>query len=193
VAVNGYWIAAVLSLWLLLIVIAVAQLGLLRKVAPLLDGGHRHGPVVPQGLAAGQPVGEFEAVGDGGEVVGREALLGRPVLVLLSSAGCQPCEQLAAELRSAEPWPPGSLVVITTGDGRPDLPAWVTVLRQRGTSAAAAFGTTATPHAFALDAAGVVTARAIPASLAQLRDVLLPGNGRLPPIPTRQRKDVQHR
>jgi len=37
---SGYWVAAVLSLWLLLVVVGVARLGLLRRFGPLLDGGH---------------------------------------------------------------------------------------------------------------------------------------------------------
>jgi hypothetical protein len=78
-------------------------------------------------------------------------------------------------------------VVIVDGEDDLGLPAWVPVLHQRDGSAAEAFDTTATPYAFALDSAGVVTASAIPASVDQhprrghrrLRNLLLQDHDQL--------------
>jgi hypothetical protein len=174
--VNAYWGAAIVSLWLLLVVLAVAQLGLLRKVAPLLDGHHPHDPV-PAGLAVGETPGDFEAVDERGVVVGLDTLTGASALVLLSSSGCAPCERLAASLRaSSDPWPV-TLIVITDGDSLPDLPPWVKVLRQLDRSAARAFGTHATPYAFALDHSATVTASAIPTGVAHLRALAATATG----------------
>jgi len=183
--VNSYWIAAIVSLWLLTTVVGVAQLGLLSKVAPLLSDGHSHGPIELQdGLAVGQPAGEFAAVDRTGAIVGLDALRGHPTVVLFLSAGCQPCQRLAAELRaSGDPWSPGSLVVITNHDDRINLPDWVIVLRQHDMSAAAAFGTYATPHAFALDEATTVTAKTVPVSVAHLKELAHTATGQPAPAP----------
>lgn len=175
---NGYWMAAVVSLWILLSVVAVAQIGLLRRVAPLLTGSpsHPHHPDLPhgpEGIEVGGVPGEFRAATMDGAPAGRESLLGEPAVVVLTSVGCQPCDRLMSELReTAEPPLPVRLVLLVEGRVDPDgLPPSVTVLEQLDGSAAQAFRTTGTPYAFALDSTGVVRARGIPRGLADLATV----------------------
>lgn len=168
---SDSWIAAIVCLWLLMTVVGVAQLGLLRRVAPLLsDAVHQHEQRdVPSGLAVGETAGSFVAVDGKGAVVGPTWLRGRRRVVLFLSAGCPPCQLLATQLRAAEePWPPGTLVVIVDHDDTRALPDWLSVLRQRDMSATVAFRAYATPQAFALDEKSTVTGAVIPAGLADL-------------------------
>jgi len=175
---NGYWMVAVVSLWILLGVVAVAQIGLLRRVAPLLTGSssHPHHPDLPHGpdgLEIGGVPGEFRARTSDGTLAGRESLFGEPAVVVLTSVGCQPCDRLMAELReTAEPPLPVRLVLLVEGHVEPaGLPPYVTVLEQLEGSAAQAFRTTGTPYAFALDGTGAVRARGVPRGLADLARV----------------------
>jgi peroxiredoxin len=168
--VNGYWIFAFASLWVLLVVIAIAQLGLLRRVAPLLEQ-HGHRPMAIGGLTDGARPPAFSLVDGAGNAVESDALLGRgPVLVLLSDAGCAPCEQLAAELRERGTAPLGTELVVISRQpvGHLRLPAEVIALQQHGNAAAEAFQTFATPHAFAVDADGVVRGSTVPARVDDL-------------------------
>lgn len=184
---NAYWMAAVVSLWILLTAVGVAQVGLLRRVSPLLAGaGHDHGgphglPAAGQGIEVGAAPAEFRATTASGEPAGLASLLGQPTVALLTSGGCMPCEQLIAELEAGGTAAlPARLVLIVGENDDPAalrLPASVGVIRQLGGSAASAFAVAGTPYAFALDAAGVVRARGIPgrvADLAALAAALLP-------------------
>lgn len=189
---NGYWVIAIVSLWVLLAAVAVAQVGLLRRIAPLLgQQPHQHGgaqglPIGRGGIEVGETPGEFRGTTASGAPAGRRTLLGRPTVALLAAGGCAPCEDLIAELRSGGGLLPMRLVVIVDHADDPTalrLPAHVTVIRQHEDSAATAFATKGTPYAFALDASGVVRARGIPQRVADLAKLAaaVPADGQLAP------------
>jgi hypothetical protein len=190
--VTGPWIAAFVALWLLVLVLAFLLLGVLRRILPVLEEAERHGhggPLGLGGLPAGTPLPDFEVETEAGDPLRAGDLRNRQAVWLLASAGCAPCEALAAELRQAgEPALDVPLVAVSDASepGRTlGFPAWVTRLYQRGGAAADALRTDATPHAVAVDGHGVVVATITPNTLDDLRALArrLTEGGGTPPAP----------
>lgn len=167
---NGFWMAAICCLWVLLLAIAVTQLGLLRRVGPLL-GQPRHDHAAEDGIGPGGRPADFQAVTATGEQVDRSILLGEPTLVLMSNRGCPPCDRLAAELRRQGTAGLGARLVVISDDDADEYPRGVRVLRQLDDSARQAFGTWSTPALFLLDADGVVRANRLVNSMADITDL----------------------
>jgi hypothetical protein len=173
---SGLWIAAFAALTLLVLLLAVVQVGLLRRVTAVLeraeaavrDGGSAAG----DGLAPGARIQPFVAASLQGRPVRSDEVRGESIWLLLS-AGCGPCQLLAADLRRA---PDGAglgmplrVLLDSHDDARElDLPAWIQVLVAGEQAAARSFRTSGTPHAFAAND-GVVTAQTIPNRVADLR------------------------
>ena len=173
---TGPWIAAFMVLWLLVLALAFLQLGLLRRILPVLEAAERHGHggrFGLGGLAPGTPLPDFEVETEAGDPVHTRDLRDRQAVWLLASPGCAPCEVLAAELREAGGAALGvPLVAVSDASDSGQtlgLPPEVTTLYQRAGVAGEAFRTDATPHALAVDAQGVVVATSTPNTLADLR------------------------
>jgi len=189
--VNAPWIAAFLALWLLVLALALLQLGLLRRIAPVLEAAERQlhgGAVALSGLPAGAPLPDFAVETRDGEVVRASSLRGQETIWLLASPGCAPCEALAAELRDAgEPALGVPLVAVADASGAGlRLPPGVVTLFQRDRAAAVALQADATPHAVAVDGDGVVVATTTPNTLDDLQALaaLLTGGDPPPAAPS---------
>jgi thiol-disulfide isomerase/thioredoxin len=171
-------IASMLALWVLIIAVALLQLGLLRRTAQVLERVEAELRVsrsggISFGLAPGAKVRPFVAVNDQGRLATSEEILKTPTIVLFLEPGCLPCESLVDQLQQSG-WDKAAgirlLTVLTdNSESREFLKAdGVDCWYQSEGVVSAAFGTSITPHAFALGPDGVVVDRSIPASLDDL-------------------------
>jgi hypothetical protein len=171
--VTGPWIALVISLTVLVMTLAVLVLGLMRRVVPLLESeGHRHYGLGLSGLAPGDTVPPFEAREPDGTVLASDRLLERSRVLLFMSASCQPCRTVAADLRTKPEAAALPLLVVLPDEPQShqmDLPASAPVVFERDRAASDAFRNSAVPHAYAVDAAGVVIRAAPVQGLDDLR------------------------
>ena len=173
---SALWTAAFAALTLLVLLLAVVQIGLLRRVTAVLERAEaavrEGGLATGDGLAPGARIPPFTATSLQGRPVRSDDVTGESVWLLLS-AGCGPCQLLAADLRRA---PDGAglgmpllVLVDSQRDTRElDLPTWAQVLVAGDQAAARSFRTSGTPHAFAA-ADGVVRAQTIPNRVADLQ------------------------
>ena len=174
---SGPWIAVVVALWVVVVMQAVLQIGLLRRVLPMVERGAHRGVGPPR--LTGPPVGaalpDFEVTPPDGSVGTDAWKRDQPAIYLLVSGGCSPCESLGDEIRHAPADSLGvTLYLIVDHDDRRrwgQMPDGVTVLGQRGRAAANALEADATPHAIAVDANGVVVANTTPNTLQDLREL----------------------
>jgi hypothetical protein len=172
---TGPWLLAFLALAALVLLMAVVQVGILRRVTVLLEraeaavaaGGSGAGG---DGLNPGARIAPFTASTIDGRRFDSDSVTGEAMWLLLS-AGCGPCQVLAAELAGGSGERIGMPVVALVGAAGDaaelGLPAWVQVVVAADGIAMATFRTSSTPHAFA-SAGGVVKAQAIPNRLADL-------------------------
>jgi hypothetical protein len=172
------WAITVVVLCVAVVVLAVILLGLIRQVTPVLEQAAAVIRTTPAIESQGPPVGhripEFTASGPDG-VITAEQLRGRPSVLLFLSVGCGPCEQLAAQLRDADPGDlTGQLVVVTGPDGPRELklPAGLRILTEQSREISNPLSVIATPFAIALDPEGVVTAARVTNTLEQLGGML---------------------
>jgi hypothetical protein len=172
------WIITLATLWVVVLLVVVILLGLIRRVLPVLNdlgtGPPSAGGVVfgPGGLSPGSTLPTFEAQYSDGRLFSSSQMKGSPSIVLLAEPDCEPCQLLASELQrqdgigvdllfvSPEPW---------ERDGA--FPQGVSMLIQSGNSVSRAFRSAATPHAFAIDAAGTVVENTIPGSVEDLNQL----------------------
>jgi len=171
--VNAAWATAFVALSVLVLVLGVLVIGLMRRVAPVLDrleAADLSGPeVVREGLDPGIRIRAFEAVTATGQLVTRETIkapAGRSLVVFLEP-GCGYCETIMAELLES-PWrsdlPPLYLALTDSADARERQleKTCCTVLYQHDSAVSDAFGTNVTPVAFVLDSDGIVVAKQVP-------------------------------
>jgi len=167
----------VVVLGVAVIVLMVVVLGLMRQVTPLLEristGENIGRRLQVQGPAVGQPLPDFTALGPDGEMKSSE-LRGRPAVLLFLSAGCGPCQRLAAEMGRRDLDELASqLYVVTDQDGQRvlGLPSHVTVLAERGKEISDRLSVIGTPFAVAIDPGGVVLATRMPNTMSQIGEL----------------------
>ena len=186
---TGPWIAAFSALAALVVVLGLVLLGLVRRIAEVLEEAESRLRSQPQimdlgGLAPGTRVPPFDLSDAQGAIVSFAELGGEPFIAAILSPGCAPCKTLAEELGGAGDADLGaSLVVITedSAEGRAlPLPSGLRVLYQRDEAASHALETKAYPFAFALDGDLTVIAKdtASMETLRQLAGRLLEGGDR---------------
>lgn len=171
---SSGWIAAFVALWVIVLVLGLALLGVLRRIGNVLERAEAglSGALRPPGLEPGSPVPAFEGIDDDGATFGPVDLYGRRSLLVFLSADCPPCRLLADELRKVGADHLGAEAIVVVDDSPPGrefaagLPLRVVYQQARGISAA--FQSTATPHAFAIDERGVVVDADAPNTLAVL-------------------------
>lgn len=172
---SGAWIAAFLALWAVVLLLGLLVLGLLRRIGPVLEraefvASSAVGPGI--GLPLGTTVPDFELSLANGEAISAADLRGRPYVLLFVSSGCAPCRGLAAEIRTREgPAPLADLIVVAAesdADAALTDAPYATLAFQSGRAVSDAFGTSATPHAFAVDTSGTVVASSFPNTLDHL-------------------------
>jgi hypothetical protein len=174
------WAVTVVVLCVAVVVLAVIIIGLFRQVTPVLEQAAaviRAGSAIEsQGPRVGHKIPDFTANGPDG-VITAEQLRGRPSVLLFLSVGCGPCEQLAAQLRDADPGDlTGQLVVVTGPDGPHELrlPAGLRILTEQNREISDPLSVIGTPFAIALDREGVITAARVTNTLEQLSGMLVP-------------------
>lgn len=170
---TAAWATAFVALAILVIVLGVLVIGLLRRIAPVLDRLEaprgEESSHVREGLDAGGRIGEFEAVTASGQQVAREVITaraGRSVVTFIEP-GCGYCENIMAELVET-PWPGDSLpLYLVLSDSEESRQRHLdasggTVLYQRDNAVGDAFSANITPVAFVLEGDGVVLTKLIP-------------------------------
>ena len=174
---TGPWIIAFLGLCALVALLTVVLLGLMRRVAILLES-LQPPPDLRDILPVGSKVPAFEVRDEIGGLIGSDDLIREPTVLLMLSSGCSPCRRLAAELEAAHPELPVPTIALVDGDddvttfGRLGFPV------HRSATAFQAFRSSATPVGFALDRDRVVVARGVVNSadrLTELAQALAPG------------------
>lgn len=166
------WIAALVAVWVVLAVLSIVVLGALRRITGVLERAEaalqQSGGLDVGGASVGSFVPPFELIDEGGARVTSAELLREPTLLLFLGASCGPCHSLAPRLGELAGLP--LAVVLEGGAGRSSLsiPDGVPVFSDGSGSAASAFDTRVTPHAFVADVGGFVMDRAVPGSIDDL-------------------------
>lgn len=180
---TAIWAWTVVALWIVVLLLTVAVIGLLRHVIPLLTrvSEEHTGGLQVEGLPVGTRVPRFSALTPSGATVHWDpTAVGEDVLYLFLSTGCAPCEALSAEMvRHPKTLPDIRLVVITeeppVGPGL-KLPPEAAVLLQQDRHVSELFRSQGTPHGFVVDPSGVVVTRGVPNRVQDLR--ILAGSSR---------------
>jgi hypothetical protein len=168
--VTTPWILAFTVLAVVVLVTATVVAGLFRRVVLVLSDVERlvrAGGMssVPGGLPVGSHIPGFVAAGEDDRSVDASEISRYAAIILLMDVDCEPCRSLAAQLSGVSRSDLGvDLVVVwghVAGSTTPPLPEWAISLRQRDHEVAEAFATSATPHAFATDAKGIIHAQRI--------------------------------
>jgi thiol-disulfide isomerase/thioredoxin len=170
--------ALALVQWLVIILLAILVLGLLRRTTSVLEAAERQlsrPDLNVRGLQRGATVPAFVASSATGEPLPSSVLLEHAGVVLFLSSACAPCRRLAEELSRLEK-PPAELpitVIVDQGWVRAGIPQirGVTLAIQANHTVSDAFDSNATPHAFLVDAGGVVVDAIIPAEVKDLMDL----------------------
>jgi hypothetical protein len=178
--VSWPWIAAVVVLWLTLLVVIAVLLGLLRRIAGVLEAAEAGIVAGGRGLdLGGAPVGStvpsFAVSRVNGESASFPELLETTSIAVLMGADCTPCRELLADLRDAPEALDGVPVKVLLEDSPESRSlvggAPVDVLYVHDRAAAKAFASDATPHAFTVFPGGIVLDRRVPGGLHDLREM----------------------
>jgi hypothetical protein len=167
------WAVAVVILWMAVVALAAVVLGLLRQITPRLEqaAAQQSAGAVPEGPAVGSTLPAFVAEDGNGDLVTAAQLLRQPTVLLLLSAGCTPCVDLASELSRLDPGEmASSLVVMIDPESTRSLglPAWAAAVAMPVSEVAHVLGVQTRPFAIAVDADGVVVATQMLNTVAQL-------------------------
>jgi len=173
---TAAWVIAFCALWVFVLVLGLVLLGLLRRIAPVLETAERairqyEGTAI-DGLPVGAMVPDFSAETTSGEKVGAAELRGAGAVFVLMKEGCTPCDILKAEMRRiGELGMAAPLILIgeAGAGGYEELPAGARVVFQREREVFIAFETQATPVGFAIDGNGEVVASRVVNNIAALR------------------------
>ena len=174
------WVIAFVVLAAAVIVNLVVVVGLLRRIAPVLEGAERElaqsvGALdVPGGVPLLGRASPFHVYTHDGLRISSDELLSETTILLFMEAGCQPCRELISQLH-----PNGEgldeiplVIVIPDADAYENLKldgAHVRIVLQPDRAASRAFQTEATPSAFVVYPGGVVLDRLVPRSWADLQ------------------------
>jgi peroxiredoxin len=175
--VSGAWIAAFLVLAVLVALLGLLVLGTLRRISLVLERAESHlaatsGAVGPGGLEPGSPLPRFEVATVEGATLTDADLRGKASIFVFVRRGCPACLPLIDQLKGGEAARLGlQLVAVAEEEALADelaSAAGVTAIPQPDRSLASAFQTTATPHAFAITASGLIAESGFPNSVEQL-------------------------
>jgi hypothetical protein len=172
--VNGLWIGALALISTLVLLLAVLVLGVLRRVAPVLERAEAalvSGQVSLGSARPGMRIESFEALDSRGEAVDSDRLFDEPGVFVVMHSGCGPCRQLSERLRDM---PALRVPLVVLLDDSPaarkiPIPQHARQLFDHDGGAAAAFRGGGTPQAFALTAGGVLVETLVPGSAEDLK------------------------
>jgi thiol-disulfide isomerase/thioredoxin len=181
---SAAWIAAYGVLAAGLVTLALLFVGLLRRVAYVLEQAEGHLSAVAEagaatsgagGLAPGSPVPAALATRADGGPFSTTDLHGRESIVLFLTSTCAPCKALARELRrkGRRQLEGVRLVAVVRDELERDALGLdgVEIVYQPDFALARAFETSASPHAFAVDPNGTVVARSTPNTVSRLQEL----------------------
>lgn len=178
---TSAWIVAYAMLAVLVAALAVLVLGAIRRTTFLIERVEAHlsqgDATGVGGLSVGDVVPEFSASEADGSAFTSEELDGSRAVVLFLSSSCVACGKLNDDLGSGLVPPLDAHLFIVTDDPHEarrfaDASRVRVLLRGEG-AVARAFESSATPHAFVLDASRRVLASGTPNDWEQLRQLLL--------------------
>lgn len=171
------WMAALLSLWIFVLILGLLLLGLLRRVSSFLEGAESRlrGSGIPPdfgGLTPGSLVPGFQLRDSEGRRLGSSEVVLSPMLLLFADPGCEPCEDLLRLMDGSDGQIDGVPYLIVAEDpsetpGFP-VPPGARVLYQSGKDVSALFQNIATPQAFAIRRS-IVVGKTIPQSVEDLK------------------------
>lgn len=186
---SAWWIAAFVSLWMVVTAVAVIVLGFLRRVTAVLERAElavTSGQINLGAARAGMQIEPFHVFDAAGRNVGSDELFASSAAYVLLHSGCEPCRHLLGRLGGLA----HSVVpIIAILDDTPAarelvLPPQVMTFFERDGSVAAAFRSGGTPQAFAVAEGGVIVDTLIPAAAADLERLIraLQKGGDAPPM-----------
>lgn len=175
------WIVAFVALASLVILVAFVVLGLLRRIAPLIEQSQELISAASRrltigGLPPGATVPRFEADEIGGGVFTDEELRNEPSVVLFLDDGCAACERLVADLESGSALDVHARLVVVTNTreaaGRFASSDRVTVIVDDERSVARAFESVVSPQAFVVNEHGRALASGTPNTWDEMRHLV---------------------
>lgn len=184
-SVSGLWIGSFAALWVVVVVVGFLVLGMLRRIAPLLERAEETFQATLStsfgGLAVGAKVPSFEARTVSGESFTDADLLGGRSVVLFLGSSCRACESFVEDLGTGHiPRLGARLVVVAEDrDSASELARAtdVTVLIDHDRVLAETFDTRLVPRAFVVDGRGSVLAEGRPNEWNQLERLIAEGGG----------------
>lgn len=170
---SAWWIIAFVSLWLVVMIVALIVLGFLRRVTAVLERAEiavTSGQVNLGGARAGMEIEPFQVVDRSRREVTSHELFVSPSTYLLLHSGCEPCRHLVDRIRGLRP---SEIPVIAILDDTPAgretrLPSHVGLLFDHDGSVGTAFRIGGTPQAFAVAEGGVIVETLVPSSAADI-------------------------
>lgn len=170
------WQALVIALWVTVLLVGVALLGIARYVLPLL---RQIAPVMaqlqvdPPGLQATSQVPAFEVADIEGRRFDSDDLRGRVLLFL--SGGCAPCRVIASQLSSLREEVSKVVIAVarrTDAERLELVGSGVRVLDGQGDMLSDLFATTSTPHAFGVASDGTILFNGFPNTIGEVVQML---------------------
>lgn len=174
---SGPWMIAFSVLTGVVVILVLIVFGILRRVSVVLEQAEAalqaNGPPRPSGLPPGTRLPAFEGVTCGDSHFASSSLRGTPAVLVLLGRDCPSCRALEAELAAVKVSELGVRVVAIVNDAehaeRLRRTSELEVVQQLDHSVAKALQSTMTPHAFVIDAEGVIEETGIPSSFESLR------------------------
>lgn len=172
------WQVAVVSLWLVVLVLGFVVLGFLRRVLPVLERSQTmSADELIGGLSPGTHVGPFSATDERGRALSESVLEAGTSIVLFLELECEPCEILAAEMRAFPRWSEGITAYVVSGPGSEEREfvagLGASVIVENDHSVSSAFRTSFFPVAYRIDPGRVVAKRVNPSSIADLEEIAM--------------------
>jgi hypothetical protein len=173
--VTAPWIATVAALWVVVVILAFAVLGALRRATTIFESFEASG-VEPQfGAPVMSAVEPFELVDRDGNLQTWLDFVEGATILLFTSPRCPACTELMWRLEGVGRYVddvPLTVVMNDTPEGRAvEFPPELHVLYQRDAVATKSFNNRATPQAYVVDGTGIVLDRRVPSSLDDLREM----------------------
>ena len=169
------WIATVAVLWLVVVILALALLGALRRATAIFESFEASG-VEPQfGAPVMSAVEPFELFDRDGRLQTWLDFIEGTTILLFMSPRCPSCTELVGRLEGVGRYVddvPLTVVMNDTPEGRAvEFPPELHVLYQRDAVATKSFNNRATPQAYVVDGTGLVYDRRVPNSADDLRQM----------------------
>jgi peroxiredoxin len=162
------WIAAFLTLWIVVSLVALLTLGVLRRVTPVLEQAENRLADLrahPSGLHPGTTVPSFSVSELNGGTFTNSDLYGSTTIVLFVGAACRACERFVRDLRNNDVPDLGARLVAVTEnaeEARELASASARAVIQEAQSLSLLFKSDRFPHVFVVDAKARVVASGWP-------------------------------